>query len=53
MKQKQKQIDKEKNHLKRWVDYNKEFNKTFDEKTYVKRCSDCNSTNLINKLNEI
>ena len=53
MKQKQKQIEKENNHLKRWVDYNKEFNKTFDENTYAIKCSDCNSINLINRLYEL
>ena len=52
MKQKQKKFIKEKNEDKKWDDYNREFNKSFNERTYAEKCENCNSMYPINKLYE-
>ena len=53
MKQKQKKFIKEKNEDKKWDDYNREFNKSFNERTYAEKCENCNSMYPINKLYEL
>ena len=53
MKQKQKKIKKENNEDKKWVDYNKEFNRKYYDNTYAEKCANCNATYPMDKLYEL
>ena len=53
MRQKQKKMDMENKENKKWDEYNKEYNRTFDNNTYAEKCADCNSACPINKLYQL
>ena len=38
---------------KKWVDYNKEFNRQFYDNTYAEKCANCNFAYPMDKLYEL
>ena len=50
---KQEKIKKENNGDKKWVDYNKEFNRQFYDNTYAEKCANCNFAYPMDKLYEL
>ena len=53
MRQRQEKLNDDYNDVKKWDEYNKEFNMKYDDITCAKKCAECNATYPIDKLYEL
>ena len=52
-KQKRLKANKDNNEERKWADYNKDFNQSYYDNTYIEKCADCNAISPPNKLYEL